>query len=383
MADLPLSTFPNLGLAYPTKAEQLQIWTLNSKNWGTNLSLPDYLEREEHLSNMPQTRDGGITHWILTDKTLPENSRPILSSCESLRRHAIISYPNGTTKEVITHGIGSVFCSPDYRGRGYAGRMLSLVREILRTHQKDIAECPFSILYSDIGKKFYSGLGWKVFASSHISIPALRNDTGTTNGTTNGTANGTTVTATPLTSQELPDLIAQDCTSLKALVPKIAKSTNKPSLAIYPDAQTIEWHHLRESFMASKLFPNRPLPTINGAISTGDPGSRVWIIFTRVFGDKFYILRLVMEDSTDSASNAEKLSSVLNIAREEAAKWDLNSVVLWNVSDVVKNLLARARVAYQSEERETDSIPSLMWYGDGEGGPDAVEWVANEKFAWC
>lgn len=44
----------------------------------------------------------------------------------------------------------------------------------------------------------------------------------------------------------------------------------------------------------------------------------------------------------------------------------------------MEKLLVRKGVGYQREERETDSIASLMWYGEGE-----VEWVANEKFAWC
>lgn len=90
-----------------------------------------------------------------------------------------------------------------------------------------------------------------------------------------------------------------------------------------------------------------------------------------------------MEDENNTEENAEKLVSVLDVAREEAGKWRLDSVVVWNVSEVVKKLLARKGVQYTFEDRESDSIASLMWYGEGEGGPQEVEWVANEKFAWC
>jgi hypothetical protein len=33
------------------------------------------------------------------------------------------------------------------------------------------------------------------------------------------------------------------------------------------------------------------------------------------------------------------------------------------------------------QAREKDSICSLRWYGKGDG--QDVQWVCNEKFAWC
>jgi hypothetical protein len=61
MTDRPLASSPNLVLVHPTEAEKRQMWTLNSKNWGSALSLPDYLEREQYLTTIPATRDGGVT----------------------------------------------------------------------------------------------------------------------------------------------------------------------------------------------------------------------------------------------------------------------------------------------------------------------------------
>jgi hypothetical protein len=34
-------------------------------------------------------------------------------------------------------------------------------------------------------------------------------------------------------------------------------------------------------------------------------------------------------------------------------------------------------------EREEESIASLMWYGEGSGASDDIEWVGNEKYGWC
>lgn len=86
MADLPLASSPKLVLAHPTQAEKVQIWTLNSKNWGSALPLPDYLEREEYLANIPQTRDGGVTRTYLVYPpfypSTPQLSPPFLGNIQ-------------------------------------------------------------------------------------------------------------------------------------------------------------------------------------------------------------------------------------------------------------------------------------------------------------
>jgi hypothetical protein len=253
--------------------------------------------------------------------------------------------------------------------------MLKLLGPELGKHQKEIAESSFSVLYSDIGKKYYAGLGWKVFPSSHVSISSI--EPTTTNG------NGTGLEATPLTEQDFPSLLEQDLNLLTSQVKSTALSTKKSAFAIVPDIETVEWHHLRQSFMTTKLYPSRSIPTINGAISSGAIGSRIWIIFSRGYKDKMYILRLVVEDERVTDENAQKLTAVLRIAQMEAREWELKSVAVWNVSEVVTALLGKTGLEYKVEERKEESIPSMMWYGEGNGGPEEVEWVANEKFAWC
>ncbi|RDL30399.1 Uncharacterized protein BP5553_10277 [Venustampulla echinocandica] len=400
MADLPRASSAALTLVHPTLAEKKHTWTLNSQSWGTALAVDDYLERESYLASIPATRDGGVTHWILTDSTAPAESRPVLACCESLRRRAVISLPGSPTKEVITHGIGSVFCPPAYRGRGYASRMLALLAPILKTWQKEEGECYFSILYSDIGKKYYAGLGWDVFPSAHISLPALAapvTNGVTTNGTNGVTVNGTNgvhktkAGARTLTPAEIAPLCALDEQYIGTAVQSTAKHMNKPAVALLADYSTMEWHHLREDFMCDKLFQGK-VPTIKGAISSGDKGSRIWTIFTRSFygplqdpksGNVLHLLRLVMEDEQDTEENAQKLKSVLEVAQREAGTWGLAAVEMWNVSPVGKALLERTGLEHKAEEREEESICSLMWYGPGKGGVEGVEWVANEKFGWC
>ncbi|TVY30198.1 Uncharacterized protein LHYA1_G000745 [Lachnellula hyalina] len=363
-SELPLASAPTLTLVHPTPNEKLEVWTENWKNWGTALSLKDYIERETHLADIPPTRDGGVTHWILTDPSLPPDARPILSFCESLRRRTFVSLPSVEVQEGIVHGIGSVFSSPAYRGRGYATRMLSDLGPILNTWQQEAGKSHFSILYSDIGKKYYANLGWKPFASSHVSLPSAASPA--TNGANVNKAEGVKL----LYGEDLKELCELDESYLRNEVAKAAKSTHKP-------AQTV---------------PPKDPPTIHGAISTGAPGSRVWIVFSRVFygplanaksGNTLYILRLVVEDERDTDENAQKLKSVLQVAQAEAKEWEVSSVTAWNVSDVVKGLLKRTGLEHTFVDRENDSITSLMWYGEGRGDVDSIGWLGNEKFAWC
>ena len=152
-SELPLADSPNLALLHPTPEEKQLTWKLNGQAWRGSMNIETYLRREVHLENQVFTRDGGVTFWILVDTSLPPNARPILSSCESLRKRALIRRGNSKVEETISHGIGSVFCNPEYRGRGYARRMIKELGEKLDHWQQKIGQrASFTVLYSDIGK---------------------------------------------------------------------------------------------------------------------------------------------------------------------------------------------------------------------------------------
>lgn len=157
--NLPKGDSPSLALVHPTDAEKLIQFKLNAEEWCGALKLPAYLRREDVLAATEMTRDGGISYWILVDTSLPNNpldpqsrTRLPLASCETYRKKAWV-WQDGTLKEVICHGVGSVFCANHLRKRGYAQRMMTELGEMLKTYQtEDGTECLFSVLYSDIGK---------------------------------------------------------------------------------------------------------------------------------------------------------------------------------------------------------------------------------------
>ena len=90
---------------------------------------------------------------MLVDISSAADSRTILASCETYRKRALVKRQDGQVREVISHGIGSVFCNPQLRGRGYAGRMFRELGKLLETwQQQEGQKADFTVLYSDIGK---------------------------------------------------------------------------------------------------------------------------------------------------------------------------------------------------------------------------------------
>ena len=157
--DLPPSDSPNLALLHPTQEEKIETWKLNGASWRGAMTPETYFRRETHLENQAFTKLGGITFWILVDSTLAPNERPILASCESFRKPALVAR-GGIVEDVVSHGIGSVFCNPIYRKRGYAQRMMEELGKKLDTwNQQDGKRTEFTVLYSDIGKVCKSSTG--------------------------------------------------------------------------------------------------------------------------------------------------------------------------------------------------------------------------------
>ncbi|KAH8593522.1 N-acetyltransferase-like protein [Bisporella sp. PMI_857] len=376
---LPDQNSSSLRLVHPTNAEKIATWTLTAKNWGVALGLKNYLEREEYLTKIPLAKDNGVSHWILVDSSLPQDNRPILASCESLRKRTLVRTKDGVLKEVITHGIGSVHCNPEYRGKGYAGRMLKELGPALQHWQTDAnipgrEECQFSFLYSDIGKTFYTQKGWHPFPSSHIAFKPSVSSTKSSS-------------AKPLNSADIKPLCELDVQYIRRSLENAKDS--KIHVALLPEHDQMQWHHKREDFMTSKLFGRSP--TIKGAIA-GEEGSRVWAIWTRSFyggldkvdsGNTFHILRLVIENGKLTDENAKALKGILELAQSEAIGWRCHRVELWNPTEYVQDLVQRTGLEHESINRESESIASIMWYGPGSGKVDEIEWVGNEKYGWC
>jgi GNAT superfamily N-acetyltransferase len=380
---LPHRNSEDVYLDIATQAELVAQQHINSIEWRGALDHETYLRREEHLANQEQTRDGALMGWVLVYKPHGTSDRKVLCGCETYRKKALVSH-NGQVEDTVVYGVGSVFCPPEHRGKGYAARMMNDLGKRLRSWQMDGFKKPrFSILFSDIGKQFYARSGWQPFPSSHVSLPVPAVESAPRN----------LPSVRLLKADDISDLCMMD---EKLIRRRLAKS-NGSAVALVPNSATVRWHHAREEFVAKELFNRNPI--IKGAVA-GEVGSRVWCYWTRVWtnpqedaGNTLHILRLVVEDETFSdftaasedavsrvkdSATARAIAAVFGAAQAQAAQWGMHGVQIWNPTSTT---LAAARMLNENaavENREKESIAALNWYG--EGSWEDVDWICNEKY---
>jgi hypothetical protein len=205
-----------------------------------------------------------------------------------------------------------------------------------------------------------------------------------------------------LYSSDLADLCSIDEKLVrKSILGELAR--DQVSVAIVPDIATIRWHHAREEFVGKELHGK--IPDIKGAIVGTEPGKRVWCYWNRMFynpdpqaskENTLHILRLVVEEhgmftwerassDADMSQYIPAITALFKLAQKEADKWNMEEVEIWNPTDATvkaaQNLDPEATIIH----RDTDSIASLMWYGERiKDGPvaDFVDWLGNEKYGW-
>lgn len=377
---LPDSRSPDLYLTHPTTREFESIYGLSFLAWGDALTLPQYLEESALMTTVPLAKNGGMSIWLLTDKSLPQDQRPIICSCETFRKRTFVMNACGDFSETIVHGVASVFCNPEYRRRGYAARLMRELAVKLPAWQVESKTCIGSVLYSDIGKSYYAKLGWHPFPlNNHIEFDAMH--------------------VPNLSQSGIRKIIDKDleqyCKDDEAMIRKkmIRSSSQKARMMIVPDLDHMLWHHRKEEFACDKLFGKQP--DIKGAV-IGDSNDRIWMIWThRYYGNPehapsdntLYILRLVIENENASSEQGhdqvQQMQRIIQAAQNEAAGWDLPSVKLWDPAHLVRGLVERTGIQHRTVEREEESIASLLWFGEGSGKEDTVDWLGNEKYGWC
>lgn len=377
--DLPAGESPDLILVPATPAERIASIKLNSVAWKGPLDVETYIEREDHLMQQRLTRDG-LTCWILVDRNEPVGGRTILSSCESYRKKALMAH-DGQVEDVATHGVGSVYCRPEFRGKGYAKRMFEELRLKLDTwemEEESRRKSLFTVLFSDIGKKFYAQFGWRPFLSSHMSLPAMES-----------AVDGGDVTR-DLFAKDVQQTVCSEAVlaKLRDQMRVASLKSSKAKIAILPDFDHFVWHWAREEFFAEKLLPERSPPVVKGA---GNDQARVYCAWNRNFGETpednvLYILRWVYDDPTSPAEEQamiKAMASILRRAQHEAHEWNMSKVEFWNPTPLLQKAMTLVDPKAELVHREKDSIASLRWTGSEDGLSEDVEWWLNEKYAWC
>lgn len=425
---LPASDSPQLCLHQPTPEECIQIWSKTAAAWKDSLTVPLYILEAQYLTTVPLARNRGMTTWVLADASLPANHRPLLCSSESFRKRALASDAHGNVKECVVHGIASVFCPAEFRGRGYGSRhMRELAAALRRGWQGEGRGASVGcVLYSDIGKRYYARLGWRPHPrNAHFAFPPAQG----------GVAEETPARARAqvVAERDLGALCSRDEAMVHAAMATPCSATARRRVVVLPDLEHMLWHIRKADFATAYIFGK--IPAAKGAAAGSAPGKQVWAIWTHRYyghpdhvdeavegvgeagGNVLYILRLVVEgdgtanrpreegrlpplpmtekETEEYTERKEALEAVLRAAQSEAAEWRLDSVKLWEPSPLVERMIEESGIeGVEWVEREEESIASALWFeeggegedggggGDGDDG-EGVVWVNNEHYAWC
>ncbi|KAI1614869.1 hypothetical protein EDD37DRAFT_650118 [Exophiala viscosa] len=378
---LPSAQSQDLKVEPVTPLEYLQTAHLNAEEWKGPLDLQQYLEREEILQQTNLTKDGRITGWILTSDAFPLNpdgTRQIFASCETIQTCAYVAQ-QGKLDNVQAHGIASVFTRSEYRGKGYAGRMMRELGKRLESWQK-LQDLPnaFSVLYSDIGPNFYARHGWKVFPSTHIYLaPLQQNDY--------ERAQGQLPSIEALTMSDL-----QHIPTVKYVEQRLQEQStiqpNKTYVAIRPDLEHFGWHTARDEFQCQLLGKGHP--TIKGAIHRETGLALIWcrVFATREHDWQLHILHTVIPPETQNSGDAQgAIAALLLRAQLEASQWDMAAgVEVWDPTELTLAAAQKLKSAEQGKveviTRDKEHLCSLRW--NSHDNEDVV-WLADEKYAWC
>lgn len=381
---LPQGDSPDLVLVQASPEERIESIKLNSTEWKGRFDIETYIGREDHLLAQALTKDG-LTCWILVDRQEPEGRRTILGSCETYEKTAMLAQ-NGEVNNVACHGVGSVFCRPEFRGKGYAKRMLQELSIILdKWHDtKAVNRSEFSILFSDIGKKFYAQFGWKPFPSSHFGLPPISKAEYDL-----ALAGAALPHAEPLLAHDVQRYMCNDrvLSGEREVLRAASQNSHGAKVAIIPDFDHFKWHWAREEYCAEKLCAARDAPLIKGA---GDTKSGVYCVWNRNFGadpkeNTLYILRWVYDEPTspeEAETTTKAMAAILRRAQLEAHEWNMATIEFWNPTPLLEKAVALLDPTARLVHREESSIACLRWNGTKQAKKD-TEWFLNEKFAWC
>ncbi|ORZ36473.1 hypothetical protein BCR44DRAFT_1498965 [Catenaria anguillulae PL171] len=378
----PIVNKDDLVLIQSPRPVHLAATRLNHAEWGKKTAVADYLIREHALLSSELTKQAH-TSWALMHKDHAEkwakrvdpieaddeNQPPILAACEAFIRPAVVKLSGSAEveeQESVMISIGSVFVQAKHRGKGYAQTLMVKLREWM------LAQYPqggFSNLYSDIGPKFYSRLGWQVYPSS--SLKCL--DVSTTT-TTQAADNNSSV-------QHL-DRAAVDA-ALFALDP-MPFGTTKSVVAMPFRPATMDWFIRRSHYyysLAEFAKPALGLPAHFGARTQDGSGLVIWNHLPEP--STLYLIHLRFD-------SIATLSALLDASAAEAKRWGLAKLEAYLSVEQEHRLReweqqGKLGQGWSVVEREQSLSSLMVWKQGGQlvENPSAEwDWVGNERYAW-
>ncbi|KAI2640798.1 hypothetical protein GGS26DRAFT_586793 [Hypomontagnella submonticulosa] len=349
-----------------TPEVKIQCSKLASTAFGKSLSKAEYLEREEFLGTLPLTQRSGWRFWSLTRVDNPEQ---VLAMCKTMHRDLLVRDDTNRRQPRQEQGycVVSVVTDASYRGRGLASILLKSVAQWMDGPGGAMA----SMLYSDVGE-FYVSKGWDIHEAfqSTLTVPvSLSPEAPVINFPETRL----------LTADDIPNLCDRDVKSLRNHHETYDLAVEQTLVTVLPTTNLITWLQARTGFMNDKT--NGVVPRTKGSICESAGAWLYWYHDLR--HRKLTIQRVKLPLDPSNATTTRALARLLLDALEEALKWQISDVVVWNPSpqlhDAMKILSEEMGIEIKNEKRESTQLPCFRWRG-GEKKPTTV-WP-NEFYAW-
>ncbi|TMW63190.1 hypothetical protein Poli38472_002131 [Pythium oligandrum] len=350
--------------------------------WGAPaLDAAGYQQKEALQRATPHSKRGSI-FWALVERNAASSQGSfgedsdvndegivpgvdlILCHCESHMFDCVFRKRNGEIVHGYSHHIGSVFTLPSHRGQGLARFFLTSLAKRLAKRPDAVG----SVLYSDIGPTFYDTLGWRLHSSdmAELNLASPKN--------MKVVQEGHTDSAAPLYLDEALDaFLAVDNKRLETEM-RTSAYNGKEVFAPLPTRDSIEWQ-----FCLGQLYAKlRGFPTVPKQCGL------------KIYEDAFVIWCHNLKESTlyivharFPADDPDATIRLLRAAIVEAAKYNLQSVAIWDPSAALLDNAITTTFDIVKTDRE-DSLSSLMVFNQHreEATLDLPIWLNNEKMAW-
>ncbi|MBK7857261.1 MAG: GNAT family N-acetyltransferase [Archangiaceae bacterium] len=265
-------------LRLATESEKVDRDRVTFAEWGTRLTLEQYLEREQVLRAHPFSR--GMRTWLLTEGST------VLASCETFDNASRLGSARGTS-----WSIASVYTEAHSRGRGYGTQLMDRVAAAA-----DREGLQGVVLFSDVGERMYQRSG---YASAPGDDWVL------------------TPTAVPLHPVE---------GSASPIVPEL-EAPPAGTLQLEPTAAQLDWALAREALYARFLSRTRP----QSHAARAGAAHASWAAYFK--SNELIVLWL-------QPGSADETAQVLDAARAEAHRCGLERVRLWALPGAVTPVAA-------------------------------------------
>ncbi|KAG9104658.1 hypothetical protein FRC06_000422 [Ceratobasidium sp. 370] len=357
-----------------SRAQEIEARTLRSVEWARWLSHDGYLRKLEVWDMLEHASGGKLVTWVLVPTEDPE-SLNILSTCSTYRRNILVLPPNEIKSTTSTgYAIASVFTPPQFRGKGYATRMMGLLHFAIAQSSgvpafptgwgqpPKRAELPgmVSVLYSGVGT-FYSGCppgegtGWTIVGTK----------------TTHWIVAEINISATDSKVETLSQEAAVSAVVADTPLFKRDFESKGPSSRIHFAFQpTAAWclfqmrNHLDHPDYAASP------PTTWGARIQAEDGETHFIVWTYKPYPESQRKLVVVNLRASLATFPHLFIAMASVARDEGH----HIIEAWDLDEALES--AVHSTGGRAVERE-GQLPAMKWYGSGE----EVVWAGNNKQA--